>query len=70
LPPAAAGEAIARGIEQRKARIIRPRRWTAISVLRGVLNPLTDARAERDETAQRLLRQLDARAGEDQPTTA
>jgi len=70
LPPAAAGEAIARGIEQRKPRIIRPRRWTVMSVLRGVLNPLSDAQAERDETAQGLLRQLDARAGEDQPTTA
>jgi NAD(P)-dependent dehydrogenase (short-subunit alcohol dehydrogenase family) len=70
LPPAAAGEAIARGIEQRKPRIIRPRRWTIVSVLRGVLHPLIDAGAERDQTAQGLLRQLDARAGEDQPTTA
>jgi hypothetical protein len=35
-----------------------------------VLNPLTDARAERDETALRLLRELDARAGEEDPLTA
>jgi NAD(P)-dependent dehydrogenase (short-subunit alcohol dehydrogenase family) len=56
LPPSAAGEAIARGIERRQPRIIRPRRWTAMSVLRGVLNPLTDAQAERDEAVQSLMR--------------
>jgi NAD(P)-dependent dehydrogenase (short-subunit alcohol dehydrogenase family) len=70
LQPSAAGEAIVRGIERRQPRIIRPRRWTAMSVLRGVLGPLTDARAERDQRALALLRQLDARAGEDQPLTA
>ena len=70
LPPSAAGEAIARGIERRQPRIIRPRRWTIMSVMRGILNPLTDAQAERDETLQSLIRQIDARAGEDQPTTA
>jgi NAD(P)-dependent dehydrogenase (short-subunit alcohol dehydrogenase family) len=70
LSPAVAGEAIVRGIEGRRPRIIRPRRWILVSVLRGILNPLTDAQLERDERAQGLLRQLDARAGEDQPTTA
>lgn len=70
LPPSAAGEAIVRGIERRQPRIIRPRRWTAMSVLRGVLNPLADAQAERHEDIQALMRQIDARAGEDQPTTA
>ena len=70
LPPAVAGEAIVRGIERRQPRIIRPRRWAVMSVLRGILGPLGDARAERDESAQSLARQIDARAGEDQPTTA
>lgn len=70
LAPAAAGEAIVRGIERRQPRIIRPRRWTVMSVLRGILNPLTDAQMERDAKTQEILRQLDARAGEDQPTTA
>jgi hypothetical protein len=41
-----------------------------MAVLRGILGPLGDARLERDETAQAHLRALDARAGEDQPTTA
>lgn len=70
LPPSAAGAAIVRGIERRQPRIIRPRRWTIMSVLRGVLNPLTDGLAERDEELQNLVREIDARAGEDQPLTA
>jgi NAD(P)-dependent dehydrogenase (short-subunit alcohol dehydrogenase family) len=70
IPPAAAGEAIVGGIERRRARIILPRRWTALSLLRGIINPLSDAQLERDHRTQNLLRQLDARAGEDQPTTA
>jgi NAD(P)-dependent dehydrogenase (short-subunit alcohol dehydrogenase family) len=70
LPPAAAGEAIVRGIERRQPRIICPRRWALVSVLRGILGPLGDARLERDETYQGHMRELDARAGEDQPTTA
>jgi NAD(P)-dependent dehydrogenase (short-subunit alcohol dehydrogenase family) len=70
LTPAIAGEAIVRGIERRQARIIRPRRWTAVSLLRGLLGPLSDAQIERDAKVQGLIRQFDARGGEDQPTTA
>ena len=70
LAPSVAAEAIVRGIEHRQARIIRPRRWTAFSALRGILNPLSDARFERDEKAWSALREIDARAGENQPTTA
>jgi NAD(P)-dependent dehydrogenase (short-subunit alcohol dehydrogenase family) len=69
LAPKVAGEAIVRGIEGRQPRIIQPRRWAAMSVLRGILGPLGDARLERDESMQAHLRKLDARAGEDQPTT-
>jgi len=58
------------GIEQRRPRIICPRRWVVMSLLRGLLNPLGDARLERDAQAQEMMRALDARAGEDQPTTA
>jgi NAD(P)-dependent dehydrogenase (short-subunit alcohol dehydrogenase family) len=70
LPPSAAAAAIARGIERRQPRIIRPRRWTVLSVLRGILNPFFDARMERDEATQAIARELDARAGERTPTTA
>jgi len=70
LSPAVAGEAIVSGIERRSPRIIRPRRWAVWSVLRGILNPLVDARAEREESTHEIVRDFDARAGEDQPTTA
>ncbi len=56
LAPAAAGKAIADGIEIRAPRIIAPKRWTVYSVLRGVLNPLLDLRTERDATIQGVLR--------------
>jgi NAD(P)-dependent dehydrogenase (short-subunit alcohol dehydrogenase family) len=52
LPPSAAGRAIADGIAERKPRIIRPRWWTAYSVLRGILNPLLDRFMERDRRVQ------------------
>ena len=70
LPPAAAGEAIVSGIERRRPRIIRPRAWVPMSLLRGLLGPLSDARFERDADMQRLLTQIDARGREEQPTTA
>jgi NAD(P)-dependent dehydrogenase (short-subunit alcohol dehydrogenase family) len=69
LPPAVAGEAIVRGIERRSPRIIRPRRWTALSVLRGFFNPLSDRRNERDADIQRVVREFDGRATEEQPTS-
>jgi NAD(P)-dependent dehydrogenase (short-subunit alcohol dehydrogenase family) len=70
LPPSEAGRAIVRGIERRQSRIIRPRRWTALSVLRGILNPLMDVRMERDAETLAITRELDARAGEREPLTA
>ena len=47
--PAAAGRGRGdrRGIERAQPRIIGPRRWAILSVLRGVLNPLTGARGAR-----------------------
>ncbi len=70
IAPSAAGEAIVRGIERRQARIVLPRRWALVSALRGLLNPLNDAQLVRDARVLGVLRRLDERAGEDQPTTA
>ncbi|HEY5143131.1 MAG TPA: short-chain dehydrogenase/reductase [Solirubrobacteraceae bacterium] len=70
LGPSVAGAAIVAGIENRAPRIIRPRRWTVLSVLRGVLNPLSDARMEREAAMHDVVREFDSRAGEEQPTTA
>lgn len=69
LTPTQAGDAVVRGIEERRPRIIVPRRWTVMSVLRGVLNPLTDRYLERDAPTQSVLTRLDRRDGEEQPTT-
>jgi NAD(P)-dependent dehydrogenase (short-subunit alcohol dehydrogenase family) len=70
LKPAVAGEAIVRAIERRAPRVIQPRRWTVWSLLRGVINPLVDARSERDAAIQAIVAELDERGGEEQPTTA
>ena len=63
LTPDVAGKAIADGIAGRKPRIIRPRRWVALSVLRGILNPLSDARMERHAATQAILSKIDQREG-------
>jgi len=70
LQPSVAGEAIAEGIEQRRPRIIRPRSWVPMSVLRGIVGPLSDLRFERDARMQQMVRRVDERPREDQPTTA
>ncbi len=70
LPPTIAGEAIVRGIERRQPRIIRPRRWTPLSTLRGILGPLIDTHMERDPRTQEHLRTLEARPADDRHTTA
>jgi NAD(P)-dependent dehydrogenase (short-subunit alcohol dehydrogenase family) len=70
LAPKVAGEAIVRAIERRRPRVVRPRRWALLSVLRGVLGPLGDAAMVRNGEIQALVQKLDARVGEDQPTTA
>ena len=70
LTPAQAGEAVARGIEKRAARIIAPRRWAAFSVLRGLVNPLLDEWMLRDAGTQAIVRELDGRGDQEQPLTA
>ena len=70
LHPKVAGEAIVAGIEARKPRIIRPRRWTFLSVFRGQLNPVIDRFMERDATVTGIVREFDDRAAEEQPRTA
>ena len=70
VAPQVAGEAIVRGIEKRAPRIIEPKRWNAFYFLQGLINPISDRQLERDEQVLDVMRKLDARAGEEQPTTA
>ncbi len=70
IPPATAGAAIVAGIEARAPRIIEPKRWKLVFALRGVLMPLIDARMESDANTQAIMRAVDARGDDEQPTTA
>lgn len=69
LPPQAAGEGIVLAIENRRPRLILPRRWWLLYATRGVTGPLIDAWMERDEATQAVTAKLDERGGEEQPTT-
>jgi len=61
LPPAKAGQVIVEGIEQRKPRIIAPKRWAIYSALRGIINPLLDAGMVRDKRTHALMERADDR---------
>jgi NAD(P)-dependent dehydrogenase (short-subunit alcohol dehydrogenase family) len=65
IDPGQAAEAIVQGLRRRDPRVTRPRRWTVISRLRGVLGPALDSQLTRDGTVQNILGRLDAREGED-----
>ena len=63
LEPDEAAEAIVQAIEHRSPRVIRPARWTPLSALRGVINPVIDARLARDHAVRAVLGKLDGRSG-------
>jgi NAD(P)-dependent dehydrogenase (short-subunit alcohol dehydrogenase family) len=51
--------AVVAGVERRAPRIIAPKRWLPISLFRGIVNALTDAKFDRDRKFLKLLRQLE-----------
>jgi len=59
LPPETVAAALVDGVSRRATRVIVPARWTAISALRGVINPLLDARLSRDPSTLKVLAELD-----------
>lgn len=59
ISPDHAGESIAAGIERRAPRIIEPRQWRPLSVLRGIAGPLADRKMARHGGVQALVRQAD-----------
>ncbi len=59
ISPDQAGKALVDGIAGRAARTIRPRRWIALSVLRGIVNPIVVVAAARDQTIAGLVRGID-----------
>ncbi|WP_213015027.1 MULTISPECIES: SDR family NAD(P)-dependent oxidoreductase [unclassified Rhodococcus (in: high G+C Gram-positive bacteria)] len=64
ITPAEAATAIVGGIERRRARVFRPRRWAGVSGLRGVVGMVLDAHQASDCTTQTMLRELGRRDGE------
>jgi NAD(P)-dependent dehydrogenase (short-subunit alcohol dehydrogenase family) len=56
LTPEVAGAAIVDGIERRAPRMIAPRWWGAWSALRGIVNPVFDRLALRDEEVAAAIR--------------
>jgi NAD(P)-dependent dehydrogenase (short-subunit alcohol dehydrogenase family) len=60
ITPGEAAEALVQGIERRAPRVIAPRWWRVYSALRGILNPLLDSRAEKDDSIQQLIRDATA----------
>ncbi|MCX5366682.1 SDR family NAD(P)-dependent oxidoreductase [Streptomyces sp. NBC_00124] len=61
LAPDQAAHAIAHAIEHRSPRVLRPTRWTPLSVLRGMINPAIDARLAGDRKVRALLGELEGR---------
>jgi NAD(P)-dependent dehydrogenase (short-subunit alcohol dehydrogenase family) len=61
ITPGQAAEALVRGIERRRPRVLAPRWWAVLSTLRGVLNPVMDYLSTRQTRIQASLR--DAETG-------
>ena len=59
ISPERLADDIVRGIQDRRARIISPRRRVPVSVGRGVFNMAVDAVLDRHKRAQLLIRELD-----------
>jgi NAD(P)-dependent dehydrogenase (short-subunit alcohol dehydrogenase family) len=57
--PEVVADGLVRGLERRAPRIFAPRWWSAVSALRGLVNPLTDSILDRDRTTQDLIRQIE-----------
>jgi NAD(P)-dependent dehydrogenase (short-subunit alcohol dehydrogenase family) len=60
ISPAQAGEAVAEAVVRRRARVIAPRYWATLSVLRGVVNPAFDLLTARQQRVQDVIRQAEA----------
>jgi len=59
LEPAAAAAALADGLARRAPRVVAPARWNVISALRGIINPVLDARLARDQRTLAVIGALD-----------
>ncbi len=60
LQPEVAAAALADGLARRAPRVVVPARWNVISALRGLINPVLDARLSRDRRTLNVLTELDS----------
>jgi NAD(P)-dependent dehydrogenase (short-subunit alcohol dehydrogenase family) len=58
----AAADAVAHAIERRRARVVAPRYWAAISTLRGIVNPALDYLSAHDKRVIATIRDSEAEA--------
>ncbi|AXI03278.1 SDR family NAD(P)-dependent oxidoreductase [Aquirhabdus parva] len=62
VQPSVIADAVIAGVESRASRIIAPKRWIPMSLLRGLLNATSDALLDRDRKVHQLIRSLEKRA--------
>jgi NAD(P)-dependent dehydrogenase (short-subunit alcohol dehydrogenase family) len=60
IRPEEAGAALIRGVQERAPRVFAPRWWRYVSAFRGLINPLTDRRLERDARVGSAVREAEA----------
>ncbi|MBD3644895.1 SDR family NAD(P)-dependent oxidoreductase [Alcanivorax sp.] len=60
VQPEEIATALVAGLATRSAAIIAPARWKPLSMLRGVMSPLSDALLERSTKIQRLVRNIES----------
>lgn len=60
VQPEEIATALVAGLATRSASIIAPARWKPLSMLRGVMSPLSDALLERSTKIQRLVRNIES----------
>jgi NAD(P)-dependent dehydrogenase (short-subunit alcohol dehydrogenase family) len=60
IEPEQIAAAVIKGIENRAARIIEPKRWAPASAMRGILAMASDKLLERDNKVLRLIKRIDA----------
>jgi len=59
ITPEVVAAATIRGVQRRSARIMVPRRWAPISMLRGIFNPISDWVIDRHRGIHALVRELE-----------
>lgn len=63
VQPVVIADAVVAGVESRSARIIAPKRWIPLSLMRGIVNVIIDRLLQSDSKVAALLRTIETHAG-------